>query len=1149
MICFLQNRIKLLSMKKPTSPLIASHNWSDFRYALSSLSSKEKGDRFEQLVRYYLLLHPTYQTILTDVWLLASVPAEVKDHLRLPHTDEGIDLIARTKECKYWAIQCKYVDDESSSIGRRKLSTFTDLLNLCPNIELGLVCSTTERFSHKMKMYGDRISFLAADIWRSLDADFFSTLHKHLSNRRATIRPASPRPHQQEALKEAVHHFVADNNSRGKLIMPCGSGKSLTGWWLAEKLGAKLVLVAVPSLSLIRQTLQVWAHESVANNKEISWIAVCSDESVASNKSDDAVVLTQDLGVKIHTNSDEISDWLSQEHDGMTVVFSTYQSGEALAAASRKAGVIYDLGILDEAHKTVGQRDKLYSHLLHNENIPISRRIFMTATERRYRGDSDDIASMDIPDLYGDTFYLLSFKSALECDPPILSDYRIVTVNVTRKEIEELISANVLVKPDRGVWNNEVEAEMLASLVALRKAMQKYPIKHAVSFHSSISRASAFRESHDQFTQCFAEYGPLDTYHVTGATPTAERQRLIERFAASSRSLITNARCLTEGVDVPGIDCVLFADPKKSTIDIVQAVGRALRPSPDKQYGYVVIPVLIDENTPTETSYDSILMTLRALASNDERIVEEFRSISQGTKQSSTNIVSIDTSSGVGIDAGSFIEAIELQIWSRLAKLSWRPFEEAREFVHSLGLSGDAEWRLFCKGLLTKQGSKPPDIPAVPWKIYNGCGWLNLGDWLGTGTISAQLKVFRSFSLAREFVHKLNIKSTNEWIKYCAGELSDFDAKPSDIPSSPQLVYKDKGWIGIADWLGTKNVATSKRVYIAFEDALSFVRSLKLKNQSEWGAYWRIHSNDLTKDIPSHPDRAYKNNGWKNWGHWLGTWKSKGDWLPFKDAKAKVHALNLKSSTEWQAYTKEHPIEGVPSNPNNVYKNDGWCGIGDWLGTGNVHGKNKTYLSYNEAIKFTHSLSLKSETEWREYTKGKFVALPPLPPEIPVGPANYYKDKGWISWGEWLGTNNVAWKNKGFISFEQAKKVVHSFGIDSQTEWFRFVRGELTEKGVCPPNIPKNPASAYKKSGWKGFGDWLGTNRRPNIGREYLSYDEAKVFVKRLGLSSSTEWQKYCRGEFFRSPTLSDGIPRKPERVYKNKGWISWPDWLGIDEL
>ena len=285
--------------------------------------------------------------------------------------------------------------------------------------------------------------------------------------------------------------------------MPCGSGKSLTAYWIAAKLDATRIVIAVPSLALIRQTLKVWLRETMANRQAVEWICVCSDESAGRVGRDDVTVLRQDLGVPCLTAPDEIAAWLKRKHHGLTVVFTTYQSGEALSQAARAAKFHFDLGIMDEAHKTVGDGGKLFSHLLHDKNLPIQRRIFMTATERLYSGQSDGVLSMDDAAIYGETFHVLSFKRAMEYNPPILCDYKIISISVSREEVAELIRTNAFVKPDKGRWNKEIEADMLASLVALRKTMDKYPIHHAVSFHGSIQRAELFKSHNDAFSHAF----------------------------------------------------------------------------------------------------------------------------------------------------------------------------------------------------------------------------------------------------------------------------------------------------------------------------------------------------------------------------------------------------------------------------------------------------------------------------------------------------------------------------------------------------------------------------------------------------------------------------------------------------------------------
>jgi len=999
-------------------------NWNDFKSELKALDRKGKGDCFEALTRYYLQLHPKYATKLKKVWLLSKVPPRLRRKLNLPGPDEGIDLIAETHDGEFWAIQCKYREDETKSLSRRQLSTFTDLaLNICNNIDLALVCTTANRFSHKFKLYGERLSFCAGDQWRELDKSFFRDLRKLLASKPVSLKPLKPRPHQKRALRNAQEHFVKDGNSRGKLIMPCATGKSLTGYWCAEKLKAKSILIAVPSLALIRQTLETWTKESVANKRSPNWIVVCSDESVRDFNRDDPAVLTHDLGVRVNTDPKRIASWLRKHKGDLTVVFTTYQSGLVTAEAAKKARVKFDLGIMDEAHKTTGKKASLFSHLLHDKNIKIKHRIFMTATERRYRGGSEEIASMDDPQLYGDTFELLSFKKALESKPPILSDYKILTILVSQDDIAKLIQRNLFVKPDKGRWDSDIEADMLACLVALRKAIKDHDIKHAVSFHSSIARAKAFQVNQDVFGKVFRRYGKLETFHVSGKTPTAVRSDQLDMFSASKRSLITNARCLTEGVDVPNIDCVLFADPKKSTVDIVQAIGRALRVAQGKKFGYVLIPVLVDrEQTDRKTlqtkAFESVLIVLRALAANDERIVEYFRTISQGQRRiPGTDPFVIDVPLGVEIDAQEFVESVELQLWSRLAKLSWMPFEEAREFVHSLGLKNHPEWNKYYKGELPEKGTRPKDIPTAPNQTYKDQGWLGWGDWLGTGTVASQLFSHRSFKHARKFVHSLGLKSQSEWYKYCNGELPAKEPLPEDIPSNPHRTYRERGWISMGDWLGTGYVAHQSRRYRPFRKARKFVRTLGLKNGKEWLAYGRgelPEKGSLPEDIPAYPNQTYKNSGWVSMGDWLGTGAVANylrQYRQFKQARKFVRGLGLKNQREWNKYRvgelseKGSVPEDIPSNPSQTYKNKGWTSWGDWLGTGSVWVGHRQFLPFKEARKFVHTLGLQSPAEWRKYCKGE-IRGKARPNDIPSSPDQKYKNKGWVNWGDWLGTTS-----------------------------------------------------------------------------------------------------------------------------------------------
>jgi len=977
------------------------NTWSDFKQSLENKTKLEKGKAFEELTKYYLEYNPVYNTKLKKVWLQNEIPSTVLKKLNLPTNDQGIDLIAETLEGGYWAIQCKYLQDEDQTLSHRAISTFISLsTGIANHITHCLVCSTVDDYA---KIYKGKtnIGFINSDEWRKLDKEFFDWLRAKLKGK--VLKPAAyiPKPHQKKAIKDANCYFIKDKNERGKLVFPCGAGKSLTGYWITKELKGNKILVAVPSLSLVKQTLEVYLRETVANNEKVSWLCVCSDEGIGKN--DDIAIHTNEIGVPCVTDKDYISDWLEKNNDGKTVIFTTYQSGKTISEACRKAKFEFDLGILDEAHKTVGDKDKAFSHLLFDKNIKINKRIFMTATERRYAGSSDLVLSMDDEDVYGETFAQMSFKEAI--DAGILSDYRIITLFISDDEVKKLIESNAFVKPTGKEWNKETEARTLASLIALRKAMTDYTIHHAVTFHSSIKKAEAFKQSQELFGFSYPNFAPVNSYHVSGAMPTSFRGKIVDEFAKSDKAIITNAKCLTEGVDVPNIDCVLFADPRKSTIDIVQAVGRALRKKEGKKFGYVILPVFTKSKSKEEIieseEFQDVLSTLRALASNDERIIEYFRDISKGVKTAKKDSLiqfEINVNTLLSIDENQLISALQIKTWNKLARLSWMPFEEARKFVRKLGLKNANAWRDYCKFK-----NKPLDIPNTPYTIYKRKGWVSFGDWLGTGKISDWKIEFKEFEIAREFARSLNLKNNKEWRSFSASSL-----RPTDIPSTPDKVFKDNGWISWSDWLGTNNVAKSKIPYLDFFEAKKKVNKLNLKTKSDWEKY--CESGNKPIDIPSTPRHVYLNSGWNGWLDWLGVEKfptRKVAYRDFKSARDFARNLCLSSQTDWKDFCKSgiKPID-IPSNPNREYFQNGWLGYGDWLGTGVIASQNITFKSFDEARKYVRKLGLKNQKDWNNFIKSGN-----KPKDIPSAPQNTYKGIGWSGFGDWLGTERMANKD------------------------------------------------------------------------------------------------------------------------------------------
>jgi hypothetical protein len=329
--------------------------------------------------------------------------------------------------------------------------------------------------------------------------------------------------------------------------------------------------------------------------------------------------------------------------------------------------------------------------------------------------------------------------------------------------------------------------------------------------------------------------------------------------------------------------------------------------------------------------------------------------------------------------------------------------------------------------------------------------------------ISNQLKIFKTYKEAKEYVLPLGLKNVSDWKQYSKSGL-----RPEDIPSHPQDAYKED-WIGWGDFFGTgeKNYKNIKNK--SFDEARKYVHNLNLNTGDEWREYCK--SGKKPFDIPSFPNRIYKENGWISMGDWLGTGKVSNKlrkYLPYYEAIKIVHSLNLNNGAEWLLYcrSKKKP-SNIPSNPQDVYENNGWISMGEWLGTFNTANYLKEYRTYEQAREFVHRLKLKSFVEWRKYCiSGK------KPKDIPASPHKTYKGRGWNGNAEWLGTKNIANRLKVFLPLSEAKIFVQSLGIKSSFEWRLYCKSDAR-----PDNIPSDPFRVYKNQGWKNLADFFGYDK------------------------------------------------------------------------
>ncbi|MGY5151893.1 MAG: integrase repeat-containing protein [Candidatus Nitrosopumilus sp. bin_6a] len=381
-------------------------------------------------------------------------------------------------------------------------------------------------------------------------------------------------------------------------------------------------------------------------------------------------------------------------------------------------------------------------------------------------------------------------------------------------------------------------------------------------------------------------------------------------------------------------------------------------------------------------------------------------------------------------------------------------------------------------------------------------------------------KEFRNFEDARTYVRKLNFKNQGEWFAFCKTE-----KKPQDIPTSANRHYKNKGWIGWGDFLGTGSIANtvSSKKFLSLEDARSIVNSLNFTSASDWRRFCK--SDNKPKNIPSNPQQVYEK--WISWGDWLGTGKvsdNTREYRKLEDARKFVHSLGLNGQKEWREYAKSgKKPDDIPADPRQTFFKKGWINYGDWLGTGNLGTKkiSENYLTFKEAReevrKLAKKYNIKKWDDWKDAVKkGR------IPKNIPQSPEKVY------------AKNRVEKKTiRKFRDFKSARKFVRNLGLDSETEW-----KEYCKLGKKPEDIPTAPKNSYKKD-WNGWGDFLASGTIANFNKEFSSFESARQFARSLKLKSFTEWRKYCK-----SGKKPDDIPSSPNITYK-KDWKGVKDWIG----
>ena len=639
-----------------------------------SATTKEKGDKYEAACVYYLKNDPFYALFFSRVGTIAQA-LEWDDCPVHDTQDNGIDLMAQTAEAgEWWAIQCKCYDGEKD-LPKGICDSFFAHAAFIDGVDSLMVMTTAKGPGKNLQkqidasgsMYIDTAKMAASNI------DWAPFIEGVPAGKRVTY---DLRPHQERAVA-AIEEKWAEFD-RCKAIMACGTGKTLMSLRLVEDWigpAAGTILFCAPSISLVGQSMREWMGQS---RVPMSSLVVCSD-SKASRK-DDVIPMTLDsFEYPATTNPESLyRSFRRCRHsnpDGLVVIFSTYQSIGVIHDAQALGMPEFDIVVCDEAHRTTGNalpgvsktEASAFMKIHFNENVAAKKRLYMTATPRIYgetakrKGAEEDytIASMDDESIYGPTAYQIKFGEAVE--QKLLTDYKVVVLTVQEDAIGDRLPS---LESDQGVNAMSLEPSDIGKIIGCWKGLVDHgegapddatglggmlvvddvetmvtdckPLHRAVGFCSTINASKTITEAFSQIVEKFAEDEheelPLkcELRHVDGNMPSDRRTRNITWLggdvAEDECRILTNARCLAEGIDVPNLDAVIFFNAKNSTVDVVQAVGRVMRRAEGKDFGYIILPIFVPAGmTPEEALDDSkvfanVWSILQALRSHDERI-------------------------------------------------------------------------------------------------------------------------------------------------------------------------------------------------------------------------------------------------------------------------------------------------------------------------------------------------------------------------------------------------------------------------------------------------------------------------------------------------------------------------------------------------
>lgn len=628
------------------------------RLWLSELSRQEQGRRFERLAKRFLEVEPKFADQFSDVWLWNEWPG------RETRPDNGIDIVAKDRYTgELTGVQVKFFDPEKKLQKGSIDSFFTELGKV--DFAHGMVIDTALEWSSSAEAAraGQSKDVTRVGVQTLVDSTVDWSEFTFDRPEELTQRPRKePRRYQREAIDNVVTGFAS--RDRGRLIMACGTGKTFTSLKLVERMVpvGGTVLFLVPSIALLQQTLNEWTANA---DVLLRPFAVCSDASVGRRPASEDIAAS-DLGFPASTDPAKLAARaaVSTGDEAVTVVFSTYQSIDVVRQAQDRGLAEFDLVICDEAHRTTGvteqgQDGSAFTMVHDAAKIRAAKRLYMTATPRIYvqeakakaAQDQVTVYSMDDESIYGPEFHRLGFGNAVEQGH--LTDYKVLILAVDTNAIgasfqQMLADTEGLDLDDAarivGCWNGLAKRGVDGGRL---DEVDAAPMRRAVAFARNIKESKQLALQFEQVSRQLAtSTDPMtpdlrvEASHVDGTFPMAQRVRELDWLKQSAGEntvrVLSNAKCLSEGVDVPTLDAVLFLSPRNSQVDVVQSVGRVMRRAEGKKTGYIILPIAVDATADPESAlndskaYKVVWDVLQALRAHDDRFEAMVNQIALG---------------------------------------------------------------------------------------------------------------------------------------------------------------------------------------------------------------------------------------------------------------------------------------------------------------------------------------------------------------------------------------------------------------------------------------------------------------------------------------------------------------------------------------